>query len=65
MVLLKNITEFKQLEKIRTDFISTISHEFKTPLTSIMMGIGLLNDKNIGEINEKQEKPYGYYKRRN
>ena len=55
VVLLKNITEFKQLEKIRTDFISTISHEFKTPLTSIMMGIGLLNDKNIGEINEKQK----------
>jgi len=55
VVLLKDITEFKQLEKIRTDFISTISHEFKTPLTSIMMGIGLLNDKNIGGINEKQK----------
>jgi len=54
VVLLKNITEFKQLEKIRTDFIATISHEFKTPLTSIMMGVGLLLDKNIGVINEKQ-----------
>ena len=56
VVLLKNITEFKQLEKIRTDFIATISHEFKTPLTSIMMAIGLLFDNNIGEINEKQKK---------
>ena len=55
VVLLKNITEFKQLEKIRTDFIATISHEFKTPLTSIMMGIGLLLDKNVGAINEKQK----------
>jgi signal transduction histidine kinase len=55
VVLLKNITEFKQLEKIRTDFIATISHEFKTPLTSIMMGIGLLLDKNVGGINEKQK----------
>ena len=55
VVLLKNITQFKQLEKIRTDFISTISHEFKTPLTSIMMGIGLLQDKDIGGINEKQK----------
>ena len=55
VVLLKNITEYKQLEKVRTDFIATISHEFKTPLTSIMMGIGLILEKNVGTINEKQE----------
>ena len=55
VVLLKNITEYKQLEKIRTDFIATISHEFKTPLTSIMMGVGLILEKNVGAINEKQE----------
>ena len=55
VVLLKNVTEYKQLEKIRTDFIATISHEFKTPLTSIMMGVGLILEKNVGAINEKQE----------
>jgi len=55
VVLLKNITEYKQLEKVRTDFIATISHEFKTPLTSIMMGVGLILEKNVGVINEKQE----------
>ncbi len=56
VVLLKNITEFKNLENIRTDFIATISHELKTPLTSIMMGTGLLLDKNIGVLNDKQKK---------
>ena len=55
VVLLKNITEYKQLEKVRTDFIATISHEFKTPLTSIMMGVGLILEKNVGDINNKQE----------
>jgi len=55
VVLLKNITEYKQLEKVRTDFIATISHELKTPLTSIMMGVGLILEKNVGAINEKQE----------
>jgi len=55
VVLLKNITEYKELEKVRTDFIATISHEFKTPLTSIMMGVGLILEKNVGIINEKQE----------
>ena len=55
VVLLKNVTEYKKLEKVRTDFIATISHEFKTPLTSIMMGVGLILEKNVGTINEKQE----------
>jgi signal transduction histidine kinase len=54
IVLLKNITELKQFEKMRSDFIDTISHEFKTPLTSIMMGVGLIMDKNVGTLNEKQ-----------
>lgn len=54
VVLLKNITELKQLEKTRIDFISTVSHELKTPLTSIMMGVGLMADENVGDINEKQ-----------
>jgi PAS domain S-box-containing protein len=56
IVFLKNVTEFKELENIRTDFIATISHEFKTPLTSIMMGAGLMLDRNIGLLNEKQKK---------
>lgn len=56
VVLFTNVTAYKQLEKLRTDFIATISHELKTPLTSIMMGAGLLHDKNIGHLNEKQGK---------
>lgn len=54
VVLFQNITQLKQLEKIKTDFISTVSHEFKTPLTSIMIGISLLNDKGLGTLNKKQ-----------
>lgn len=55
VVLLKNVTKFKMLENIRADFIATVSHEFKTPLTSIMMGAGLMLNKNIGELNEQQK----------
>ena len=54
VILMKNVTELKQLEKIKMDFIDTVSHEFKTPLTSIMIGIELIHDKHIGELNEKQ-----------
>ncbi len=55
VVLFQNVTQLKHLEKMKTDFISTISHEFKTPLTSIMIGTSLLIDEDIGELNHKQQ----------
>jgi PAS domain S-box-containing protein len=54
VILLQNITQLKQIEKTKSDFMSTVSHEFKTPLTSIMIGASLLEDVQIGELNTKQ-----------
>lgn len=59
VVLFQNITKLKQLEKIKADFMATISHELKTPLTSIMMGLSLITDKKIGHLSEKQESIVG------
>lgn len=55
VVLFQNVTELKELERMKTNFISTISHEFKTPLTSLMMGTSLLAECNIGSLNSKQK----------
>lgn len=55
MIFLKNITEIKQVEKMKTEFVSSVSHEFKTPLTSLMMGTSLIMDQGIGSLNEKQK----------
>ncbi|HIW48055.1 MAG TPA: PAS domain-containing protein [Firmicutes bacterium] len=52
----RDVTESQHLEKLRTDFIATISHEFKTPLTSILMGAGLLENPKIGPVNAEQKK---------
>lgn len=54
IVLMQNITEIKKLEKIKTDFFATVSHEFKTPLTSILMGASLLEEKGRGDISKEQ-----------
>jgi two-component system phosphate regulon sensor histidine kinase PhoR len=35
MALIEDITEFKKMENIRKDFVANVSHELKTPLTSI------------------------------
>ncbi len=55
IAIFQNVTQLKELEKIRTDFIATISHEFKTPLTSIMMGTDVLIDEGLGQLNNDQK----------
>lgn len=54
VIMLSNITEFKELDNAKTNFISTISHELKTPISAILMSLKLLEDKRVGEMNEEQ-----------
>ncbi|MDO7743633.1 MAG: HAMP domain-containing protein, partial [Pedobacter sp.] len=53
--ILKNITQFKELDEAKTNFIATVSHELKTPISSIKMSIKLLDDKRVGEMNTEQK----------
>ena len=55
VVLFENVTKLKQIQKIQNDFIAMISHEIKTPLTSIMIGASLISDAKVGILNEKQK----------
>ena len=54
IVLMQNVTEFKKVEQIKTDFVATVSHEFKTPLTSIIMGASMLASDNLGILGREQ-----------
>lgn len=42
MIILNNITKYKEIDSAKTNFISTVSHEMKTPIASIMMSLHLL-----------------------
>lgn len=55
VIILKNITEFQQLDEAKTNFIATISHELKTPISSIKMSLKLLEDERIGDVNAEQK----------
>jgi len=46
----------RELDKLKSDFISTVSHELRTPLSIVKEGINLVMDEIPGEINEKQKK---------
>ena len=49
------LNDQQKFEKMKSDFISTVSHEFKTPLTSIIMGADLLQNPLLGELSEDQQ----------
>jgi len=59
---LKNITQFKELDEAKTNFIATVSHELKTPLSSIKMSLKLLNDTRVGDMNEEQHELLNHIK---
>ena len=53
--ILRNITEFKERDEAKTNFIATISHELKTPISSIKMSLKLMRDERVGHINIEQQ----------
>lgn len=55
LLVIKDTTEVIESETANKNLIYTISHELKTPLTSIMMGIGLIKNDSIGKLNIKQK----------
>lgn len=55
VILLRDVTEYKELDFAKTNFIATVSHEFKTPISSIKMSLQILENEQIGNLNEEQK----------
>lgn len=53
--LTKINTELKRLNQIKSDFVSTVSHEFRTPLTSIREAVAQVLDGLGGRVSTEQE----------
>lgn len=62
VILLRNITSYKELDFAKTNFIATVSHEFKTPISSIEMSLQLLENNKIGTLNDEQKNLLGSIK---
>lgn len=55
VIVLRNITPFHELDEAKTNFIATVSHELKTPISSIKMSARLLDDARVGNMNKEQQ----------
>jgi PAS domain S-box-containing protein len=55
VIILRNITVFKELDFAKTNFIATVSHELKTPISSIKLSLQLLEKAETGTINDNQK----------
>jgi signal transduction histidine kinase len=55
VIVLKNITSFKELDVAKTNFIATVSHELKTPLAASDLSIKLLEDERINQLTPDQQ----------
>ena len=55
VIVLKNITSYKELDTAKTNFIATVSHELKTPLASSDFSLKLLEDDRIGQLSDEQQ----------
>jgi signal transduction histidine kinase len=53
-VILQDVTRLRLLDEVKSNLVSTVSHELKTPLTSVRMGLYLLLEERIGPLNPKQ-----------
>jgi signal transduction histidine kinase len=53
-VVLNDVTRFRLLDQIKSDLVATVSHELKTPLTSVRLVLHLLLEETVGPLTAKQ-----------
>jgi two-component system, NtrC family, sensor histidine kinase KinB len=53
-VVLQDVTKFRLLDDAKTNLVGTVSHELKTPLTSLRMAVYLLLEQNVGSLGQQQ-----------
>ncbi|RLB83216.1 MAG: hypothetical protein DRH17_03160 [Deltaproteobacteria bacterium] len=57
--LFHDVSSISAMDKLRSDFLSMVSHELKAPLSSLLMQVSVLHDGLAGELNPKQKELLG------
>lgn len=59
IILLNDISRYKELEQKKNEFISMTAHELRTPLTAIKGYMSMIIQGDAGPLNEKQDRYFG------
>lgn len=59
VIIFYDITDFRELDMAKTNFMATLSHQFKTPISAMNISLNLLNNPKIGYLNEEQNNLVG------
>ena len=54
-VVLQDVTRLRRFEELRNDLVSTVAHQFRTPLTSLRMAIHLCLEGVAGALSPRQQ----------
>ncbi len=50
VVIFRDVTQRREVERLKTEFVSMVSHELRTPLTAIQGSLGLISGGALGEV---------------
>jgi NtrC-family two-component system sensor histidine kinase KinB len=53
-VVLSDVTRFRVLDRLKSDWVATVSHELKTPLTGVRLAVHVLLEEVVGPLEPKQ-----------
>ena len=54
-LIIQDISERRQMDKMKDEFISIVSHELRTPITAILGAVGIIRGLQLDDLDEKQK----------
>jgi NtrC-family two-component system sensor histidine kinase KinB len=55
VAVLEDVTQLRELDRLKTEFISVASHELRTPVTSLLLSVQLLQEGAVGQLSLEQK----------
>ncbi len=56
VAVLSDVTKQRELDQLKSEFVSKVSHELRTPLIAMQHALAILNDQLAGPLSEEQQK---------